>query len=135
MMNVELEQVVHASTQEVWDIVGEFGDLDQWHPLVPNCSLNDDGTIRTIDTPPTPAVERLIRENPDERWHEYTLDDGPMPIRTYRAIVGVREESDERCVLYYQAECEPDGVGEAKLRQILTSFFSAGFTAVAESFE
>lgn len=129
-VQVSVEKFLPVSAETVWAIVGDFGGLATWHPYVPNCELSEDGLVRTIAIPPTPAVERLDAAASGPMLHVYTVDAGPMPMTDYRAEMGVREE-EGGALLFYRSTSEPVGVDAAKLEAMLRKFFEAGFQAVA----
>jgi hypothetical protein len=134
MVEVEVHKKLSADIDDVWSVVGPFESLADWHPLVPSCEMSEDGTVRTIDVPPEPAVERLFPDRGGDYSYVYTVESGPMPMKDYEATLGVREAVGG-CVLYYKATCEPEGTTEDALKGMLEGFFQKGFDAVAERFD
>ena len=86
MVSISRSAQVAAPAHEVWGVVGNFGELDAWHPWVPNCTLSEDGLTRTIDLGSTAAVEVLDPSSITDLSHSYRVDRSPLPIKNYTAI-------------------------------------------------
>lgn len=129
MLTVAVEKSLSHSAERVWEHVGDFGSLANWHPQVPNCELSEDGLVRTIDVPPKPAIERMIPEKSGPMSHTYIVESGPMPLKNYEATLGVRADGDGS-VIHYNATCEADGIDPTILRSMLENFFTVAFENV-----
>jgi hypothetical protein len=135
MISIRLEHPVKASAEAVWALVGDFGALADWHPMVPNCSLSDDGLKRTIAIPGMDAIEVMDPDATTDLSHSYTIEQSPMPLTNYRATVGVIPKDDDGCTLFYESTCEAVGAPDRKLKAALENFFTTGFSAVSERLE
>ncbi|CAM5392858.1 hypothetical protein GCM10010329_57590 [Streptomyces spiroverticillatus] len=90
---------VTASPDEVWDLVGGFGTLGDWHPHVPPSTIEDDadpetpGAVRVfaIDGKVV-ARERLLAK--EATAYTYTVIDPMLPITAYVATFAVRPHAD-----------------------------------------
>ncbi|TNE84954.1 MAG: SRPBCC family protein [Deltaproteobacteria bacterium] len=125
MAEISLTHAFAANPDALWDEVG-FGKLADFHPLVPNLVLSEEGTVRTMGFGPMTAVERLVEQN--ERSYTYVVDKSPMPVRDYRATWTVRPEGSG-AVLAIHATYEPKGPA-AVADELLNAFFAAGFKAL-----
>lgn len=132
MAELKLSVELGADADTVWALVGRFGDLDAWHPWVPNCSLKDDGVTRVIDLGAMSAVERLVEEGP--RTHSYVVEQSPMPITDYTAT-WTCEDADGGSVLSVVATFEPKGVPEAQAVMMLQGFFDQAFKTLKGRFD
>jgi hypothetical protein len=106
MLFVSETTTLSAPATEVWELVGDFGAIADWHPWVPNCMLSSDGRTRTIDLGETKAVEVLLTAFDEELSHTYTVEQGPMPIKNYRATLSV-SALPKGCRLTWEAKFEP----------------------------
>lgn len=132
MADVTLEAPISATADTVWALVGRFGDLDEWHPWVPNCSLSDDGLTRTIDLGAMSAIEVLDPSRTTSHGHSYTVTKSPMPIRDYRATWSV-VDGDGGCTLKIHAAFEPVG-DEAQAVAMIRGFFDTAITTLQKRF-
>lgn len=131
MGRLERSVALAASAEDVWALVGSFGDLDTWHPWVPNCTLGKDGITRTIDLGPMSAVEVLKDEGP--LHHSYTVTKGPMPITDYLAT-WTAAPTDGGCTLTVVATFTPVGVSDDDAGKMLSGFFKTAFKVLGERF-
>ena len=122
-----------SSVDEVWAVVGDFGGLDQWHPMVPNCRMDADGVSRIITAPGVRVVEVLDPEASTEHCQVYTVEKSPMPIRDYRATLSITA-TEGGCVLTYSSQFMPNRVPESVAVGMLRGFFVAGFAALKKRF-
>lgn len=136
MACMSLEFELAASREVVWAVIGEFGALAEWHPMVPNCTLSSDGLTRTITLPGVSAVEVLDPEASSAWSHTYTVVSSPMPLEAYRATLSV--ESIERAGggsrVKVSSTFKPVGVDEATVVAMLEGFFRAGFKQLQARF-
>jgi len=128
MITVRVTKAVVASPGEVWALIGDFGTLDHWHPWVPNCGLDTDGTRRTIDLGDTRAVEVLDPVASGEWSQVYTVDTSPMPVEDYRAKLHVEPDGSGRARIVWEARFRStDPTAPEQIR----AFFAKGLESVA----
>jgi len=129
MATLEVSASLPASPEAVWEIIGDFAALADWHPLVPNCRPAADGQGRIISLPGFEVVETLIPGASPPLGHTYTVGATPMPITDYQATLRLEAtESGSRIV--YQGQFTPVGVSAARASGMLQGFFEAGFAAL-----
>lgn len=69
-----------APVAAVWDRVGDFNAVPQWHPAIWANRLEDGGRVRRVSVVGGgESVERLIAHDVT-RSYSYELADGPMPV-------------------------------------------------------
>jgi hypothetical protein len=129
MPELTLSTLLPATAEVVWSIIGDFADLAQWHPLVPNCRSGDDGLSRIISLRRMDVVEVLIPGQSPPMGHTYTIRASPMPITDYRATLQVVDEGGH-ARLSYRGQFTPVGVSEEQAAGMLRGFFEAGFSAL-----
>ena len=60
MATVTVSAALSASAESVWEIIGDFAALADWHPMVPNCRPTADGLGRIITLPGAEVIETLL---------------------------------------------------------------------------
>ncbi|MHA3795377.1 SRPBCC family protein [Sphingomonas sp. YL-JM2C] len=78
---------IDAPVDRVWSFVGDFGNVQRWHPLVQGCDLAGEGvgSVRTIRFADWSVVERLDRHDPVSHELGYSI------LRSEKAeLVGLR---------------------------------------------
>ncbi len=134
MIKALVEKRIAAPADAVWAYAGPFGSLADWHPMVPTLQLSADGLTREIPAPRTNAIEILDPSATTAHSYTYTVPQSPMPLKNYRATLGVRPDGDDACTIYYESTCEADGIPDETLKSMLEGFFGAGFDALAGHF-
>ena len=129
-MKMTLHVDLAAPPEEVWALVGAFGDLAQWHPWVPNCSLSEDGLTRTIHLGPNTAIEVLDPAATTPSSHSYRVEQSPVPVEDYRATWSVQARASG-CTVRWSAEFTPTDPNAATF---LATFFEQGFDALRDRF-
>ena len=95
---------------EVWDLVGEFGGLDEWMPGMESCEL--DGDIRKIQTMGMEIHEQLTEHDDDARRISYSIVKSPIPLEFHSATITVEEDGDGSLVTWAY-EVRPDELAGA----------------------
>tara|TARA_R110002126_G_scaffold282327_1_gene430666 strand:- start:12119 stop:12529 length:411 start_codon:yes stop_codon:yes gene_type:complete len=133
MITVEETITLPTSAEKAWAIAGPFEGLHVWHPAVTHTEMrkNGDAPQRVLHLDGGGAlVETLDLKNSDAMTTAWTLDDGPFPVKNYRAWVSVVEEGD-RAVAIWSAEFEANGVTESEARDMIAGAFRAGLDELA----
>jgi hypothetical protein len=99
MAKVSLSTKLPVSASTVWDVIGGFNNLAQWHPVVAKSEETKEGaaTIRrlTLHGGGT-IVERLEGKDDKKRTYTYSILEGPLPVAGYKASLHVEENKDGR---------------------------------------
>ncbi|SMC12176.1 Polyketide cyclase / dehydrase and lipid transport [Roseovarius aestuarii] len=80
-----------APSTEVWNLIGDFCDIDDWHPSLTACSLSvrDGGLHRTLTTADGDEfVEKRIANEPGLAY-TYSIVSSPLPIENYTATFSI----------------------------------------------
>ncbi|KGI79058.1 hypothetical protein LF63_0101490 [Oleiagrimonas soli] len=118
--------------ETVWTLIGDFGGLHRWHPLVRSLDLSWEGRIRTLHFDDGGhAVERLEARNDRARRYAYALVDGPFAIQDCHSTLEVRPGEDRRnCVVIWTSSFEPVGHAGAQADVVLEHLYGAGLRAL-----
>ena len=110
MARVSESARLYVPAERVWDKIGEFGSLADWHPAVLGCELatQDGRTVRKLDVgEESPVVERLDVHDPNAMRYEYSLVRGALPVRDYRAVLRVHPDDANSCTVEWNSEFQP----------------------------
>jgi len=95
------------SADEVWALVGGFGDLESWMSGVDSCTV--DGDVRTVGTMGMEIQERLVERDDAARSLSYSIVGG-VPLEHHKATITVTPAGDG-CTVTWACESEPEGTG------------------------
>jgi len=76
---VRVSQVIPAPVEDVWDGARAFDSIDEWHPVIENCTIEDDGgstevgSVRNFDAGGRTVREELVAFSEQDRFYQYTM--------------------------------------------------------------
>ncbi len=86
---------VDADASAVWQVVGDFCDIDDWHPSIVSCALEArDGAVHRQLTlgDGAPVLEQLVSATAGESY-TYKIIEAPLPITDYLATLSISGQS------------------------------------------
>ncbi len=128
---------LNASPTEIWSVIGDFDNLDSWHPAVAASETIQDGTAKVRHLTlgdGSKIVERLDFHDDEARTYVYSiLDAGPLPVQNYQATIEVSGDGPSSQVTW-SSEFEADGVPEADAQAAISGVYTGGIAALIEKF-
>lgn len=136
MARVDEMQQLAASADEVWRLIGGYNALSEWHPAVERSVLEEGGRMRRLSLRGGGGLlERLQAFSERERNYAYTIEEGVLPVASYRSTVSVRDRGTARgCEVCWSGEFIPSGASEAEAVGTIRGVYRAGLDALAKRF-
>jgi len=132
MAKVSVSEKIPANAQQVWEMIGNFNSLADWHPAIEKSELEEGGSVRRLTMPDgTTIVETLTSEDGKERIYEYVIPDGQLPLSGYKALIRVVEDDDGNCTATWESEFEPQA---PNAEDMVTGLYQAGFDNLRKMF-
>lgn len=133
MLELRLSVELASAAGKVWEIVGNFNGLPDWHPWVTGSVLEPAaggvGRRVTIDggkAGPRELTERLVSFDSTAREYAYTIIAGPAPFMDYVGRFSVTPSGTERCKFDYHGRFLPaPGYTEADAMERVNTFYDA----------
>jgi hypothetical protein len=138
MLEVEEVMPLNAPAQDVWNVIGNFGGLADWHPAAIACVLSEEGTdtVRTISIPGGGSlVEKLEAHDDGAMSQTYSIVDGPLPMTAYMSTIRVLPETDTSCRVHWVGRFEASGAPDEVAQKVVRGIYTAGLSALAERFK
>ena len=129
----EVRRTIHlpASPTEVWHHVGDFCDIDDWHPDISACALKVvDGSLTRILTTTDGATfteKRIASEQ--GLSYTYKITDAPIPVEKFTATFSIEPRNGSQ-VDWYVRFSSDDPTTEA----MVATFFDTGLKAIERTF-
>lgn len=82
---------VAADSAAVWQVLGDFCDIDDWHPGIVSCVLEArDGAVHRQLTlgDGAPVLEQLVSSEPGVSY-TYKIIEAPLPITEYVSTISI----------------------------------------------
>ncbi|WP_340107768.1 SRPBCC family protein [Pikeienuella sp. HZG-20] len=123
-----------ASRDAVWAVIGDFGSIAEWHPLIASAEVTEmDGSTyrRLVSVDDESFFERLIEAGPHHVTYEVV--EGPLPVTDYRATLSCVAEG-EGCRVFWSAFFVPADDAGRLSEGIVGKFYEIGLRALRERF-
>ena len=123
-----------ADPETVWAVIGDFGRMAEWHPLIRKVELSElEGDLyrHLIDADDALYFERLVERGPHHLTYE--IVDGPLPVTDYRATLSCVAEPDG-CHVFWSAYFVPVETPGHLADEIVATFYEIGLEALGQRF-
>ena len=128
MTKVNLSTSIGIPPEQLWDFIGKFETLPDWHPAVETSELAEEGSVRRLKlVGGGTIVERLERIDEDERLYSYSIVDSPLPVANYKATIRVRDEAGgERSIVEWSSEFDAAGASDSEAIKAIQDVYQTG---------
>lgn len=120
------------SADAVWQKVGDFCGIANWHPAVEKCELSHGKKIRTLSLKGGGTiVERLLKW--DDKAHSYTymIVSSPLPVKGYLSTIKVVPDGAGSDVVW-EGKYKAKGASDADAKKAIDGIYQAGADALAK---
>lgn len=125
---------IAAPPAKVWQTIGEFCGIGDWHPAIEKCALSDkDGMkVRTLSLKGGGTIkEEQVSRDDKVMSYTYTILESPLPVSDYKSTLSVAPEGSGSKVTWtgtFNAKGAPDTVAVDAIQGI----YDSGLKALAE---
>jgi hypothetical protein len=129
MSKVKMATELPVAAQRVWELIGGFNALPDWHPAVAKSKVEKSGddVIRTLSlVGGGTIVEKLETISDAERAYSYSIQDSPLPVADYMATIDVKEDDSGHCTVEWSGEFKPHGASAADAEAAIRGIYEAG---------
>lgn len=139
---VHVSQVIPGSTDDVWDAVRAFDSIDEWHPVIEDCTIDDGkspvriGAVRDFTAGDRTVRERLLAHSDVDRYYQYTMtsEDGDKVDYLGELRLDPITESDETLATWTAHYDVVEGGNLQEEAEHLNKVFSVGLSGVRDAF-
>lgn len=125
---------IAAPPQKVWDTIGNFCGIGDWHPAIEHCeaSMQDGKSIRTLSLKGGGTIVETELSRSDEKMsYSYAILDGPLPVAGYISTLAVTPGGEGSRVTWFGV-FEAKGADDAKATAAISGIYEAGLAAISE---
>ncbi len=137
MANVSLKSSYPVSPETIWQMIGGFNSMPEWHPLVAKCDIETEGntTLRRLHLVGGGTVlEKLERSDEDGQSYSYTIVESPLPVKNYSATIEVSEAEGGGCSIEWSSDFEAQDAPENDAAKAIEGIYQAGFDNLRKMF-
>ena len=138
MPKVSSSTELPVPAKTVWDVIGNFNALPDWHPAVEKSEIKkeDGSTLRKLSLLGGGTIEEKLEQIDDkERLYTYSILSGPLPVSNYTATLRVRDSGNGKgCTVEWSSEFEAKGAPENDAVAAISGIYEAGFENLKKMF-
>ncbi|MEM7101114.1 MAG: SRPBCC family protein [Pseudomonadota bacterium] len=116
MANATIQQEFDIPAEQLWELIGDFGNMSKWTGLPPETCIQEGegiGCIRTLTVPRGTIIDRLDALTANS--YSYTVinaPESPLPYSAYSASMTVDAVTPMSSRLTWAGKFAPDGISE-----------------------
>lgn len=137
MQEVKINGTINTSANKVWELVSDFGGLDNFVEAVTKCSIDGQGVgaVRTLTLQDGGVVkEKLESRNDEKRVLKYSIVESPMPIKNYKGRMEVNRLSETTSEFTWSSTFDAEEGTEKEMKQALAGLYSVGVEGLKKKF-
>ena|SRR3984893_9673889 len=117
----------------VWQKIGDFCGIGQWHPAIAKCELSADKKDRTLTLKGGGTiVEHLVHWSDKMHSYTYKIVSSPLPVEHYVSTIHVSPaKSGSGSVISWRGHYSAKGASDADAKKAIDGVYDAGLTALA----
>ena len=125
---------VAAPPEQVWQAIGGFCTIAEWHPVVARCvdGERDGVALRTLTTVDGAVlVERRVQYSEEGMSYSYQIVESPLPVRDYEATLAVMDSAGGSTITW-SGEFAAAGAPDQQALAVIEGIYEAGLAALRE---
>jgi hypothetical protein len=124
-----------ASVKNVWDLIGGFNALPDWHPAIEKSELSEDGSQRTLHLVGGGSIVERLEKTDDEHTYRYSILESPLPVRNYTAAIAVKPNPDgTSCTVEWSSDFQAAEASDNEATEVIQGIYQAGFDNLRKMF-
>ena len=125
---------MEVPVEKMWELIGKFNGLPDWHPAVQKSELQDGGKTRKLSlVGGGTIVEQLEKQDDDNYLYSYRIVNSPLPVANYLAQLKVVRDGNG-CNVEWSSEFKPSGASESEAVKAILGVYQAGFDNLKKMF-
>jgi hypothetical protein len=135
MAKASVKQVFNLSADQLWDLIGDFGNTTKWSGSpAESCVPSGEGigAIRTL----TLSDGRKIVDRLDavgRRSYSYSVVTSPLPVSAYHATMSVLPIDAASCEFTWSGEFEPIGITGNEATEFFLNVYRTGIAMIEKT--
>lgn len=137
MLKVHETVKLNAAAASVWEAIGDFGKLAEWHPaaVTSTIEIRGEDTMRVVSIPGGGTlVEKLEVLDTDAMSQSYTIVEGPLPVANYHSTLKIVPGDGDVCTVDWSGSFSAKGAEDIAAIKVITSIYTAGLSALKKRF-
>lgn len=134
MARITMSTTLKVPADSLWNLVGNFNGMPDWHPAFARSELEEGGKRRRLTLADGGEVyEQLESRDDEQRTYAYTIIESPLDVNNYVSRLAVLEGKDGDSTLIWACEFKSEG-SEAAMMLLMQDIYDAGFDNLKKIF-
>jgi hypothetical protein len=119
---------------EIWQIVGGFCAIKNWHPAVAQCEETKEGdvTFRTLTLKDGGKIKEKLTGR-DDLSYSYEIVESPLPVKNYKSKLWLEvDDEPDRSVIYWQSDFDANDASDADAEKLLKGILGDGVKGIKQ---
>lgn len=128
---------IGVDPETLWNEIGGFGSVGEWHPMVSSVDVLGQGTgaMRVAHGDAgEDQTERLQALDSDRHLYRYTIERASMPVRDYRGEFRIDPSGGAASVVIWSAQFELTEEGDGRTIESVRRFLHTGTESLRSRF-
>lgn len=124
---------VAASPEKVWQTIGNFCGIGDWHPAVAKCVPGEKNgkPTRTLTLKGGGTIlEEQTARSDSTMEYSYTILESPLPVKDYHSTISVAKKGSGS-VLTWRGTFQANGASDADATKAIQGIYDSGLAAIA----
>ncbi len=137
MAKVSMSVDLGVPANKVWDMIGGFHGIHDWHPAIERTDIEGEGkgSLRTLHlVGGGEIVERLEQLDDEGKKYSYSIVSSPLPVANYNATISLEEAEDGTCKMQWESDFQPKDAPENDAVKAIQGIYQAGFDNLRKMF-
>ncbi len=125
---------VAAPPAKVWEAIGGFCGIGDWHPAVATCTLSEvEGKPRRLLAlnGGGEIVEEQVARDDAKMDYTYTIVESPLPVANYQSTIAVTADG-EGSRITWTGHFDAKGASEAEAAEVIGGIYDAGIKGISD---
>jgi hypothetical protein len=135
MAATEIRHVFSCSADELWVLIGDFGNTGKWSGRPPEACVQTGegiGALRTLMLADgRQIIDRL--DAMDVMSYTYSIVESPLPVATYTATMAVKPIDDASCEFHWSGRFEPKGIIDTQAIALFDDVYRSGVAMIEKA--
>ena len=135
-IDVKKEQIVNAPINQVWDKIGGWCAIKDWHPVITDCKEMRSGEqLRRVLTLDGGGEVNELLTGENETSYSYIIESGALPVENYKSTFSVTALDNDKTKITWQGNFTGGkGKTDQEAAEVMSGAYEAGLKAIAQDF-
>ena len=133
-LEVRQTVAVTAPPEEVWEVIGDFCAIAEWHPAVGQCARSEQNgvamrTLTTVDG--GVLVEKRVQYSDEGMSYTYEIVESSLPVANYVSTLAVMDGADGSLITW-SGEFAARDASDDQAIEAISGLYQAGLAALQD---